>query len=81
MTPISRTSKLAGQIIKAIGAYERAGGNRHRLALKSGVNDTQIFHLMTGARKSLRLETAEMLAGALGFEIVMRRKGAPRRRK
>jgi transcriptional regulator with XRE-family HTH domain len=65
---------LAKLLINAIAVHEKAGGSRYRLARASGVSQSQLSKLVRGVRTSLRIETAEQLADAMGYRIVLREK-------
>ncbi len=69
-----KTPMLAKELVDAIRRYEVSGGSRYRLAGISGVSQAQLSKLMRGVRGSLRIETAERLADAMGYRLTLREK-------
>lgn len=54
-------------------AIKTSGRTRYRLSKDARVAESVLSRFMSG-ETSLAIETAERVAGALGFEIVLRRK-------
>jgi len=55
-------------------AIENSPESRYRLSKKAGIEQSQLSRFMTGNQR-LGVEAVEKLAQALGYEIVMRKKG------
>ncbi len=67
---------MAGLLDAVCGAIETSGKTRYRIAVDTGISQTQLCRLMTGER-GLSVGALEMLVDYLGLEIVMR----PKRRR
>ena len=61
---------MADQLRAAIRRAERRGVTRRQSAMKSGVSEAQLSHLVHKNRL-LRIDTAEALAKGLGCRLVL----------
>jgi hypothetical protein len=66
--------KLAKALAEAIRRQEFGGESRYGLARRSGVNQSQLSRLVRGLRPAIEIGTAERLADAMGYEIVLQSK-------
>lgn len=67
-----RHKTIADQLTGAILQAERKGTTRYQLAKAAGVWQSQLTRLLAGEDKP-RLDTAERIAEALGYRIVLKR--------
>ncbi len=66
-----RKPKLAKALAEAVRRHEFAGESRYGLARRSGVSQSQLSRLVRGLRTALQIGTAERLADAMGYRIVL----------
>jgi transcriptional regulator with XRE-family HTH domain len=66
-------SRIREEIVAAIRDAEERGITRYRIAMDSGVAQSQLSRLMSG-EQGLKLETAEKLCEALGIRIDIKRR-------
>jgi len=67
---MSKMSMICNQLKKAI---ERDPRSRYRLSKETGIEQSQFSRFMSGKR-SLSIESIEIIAKALGFELTMKKR-------
>lgn len=73
---MSSMSKICDELKQAI---ERDPRSRYRLSKETGIEQSQLSRFVNGKR-SLTIESIEILAKALGFELIMQKKTKKRKK-